>query len=128
MNPTNYGTDQEKLWKKLVEFQAYNDRVMELLARLGNHIKIIFRLSCVPTIRENPASRLNDYFRDELTSERDIESTYYLYERAAMLYGHYSDGSWQFGLKDLSNCNGVKLSLSGQGLQTIVHKPITFPL
>ena len=43
MNPTNYGTDQEKLWKKLVEFQAYNDRVMELLARLGNHIKIIFR-------------------------------------------------------------------------------------
>ena len=39
----DYGTDQEKLWKKLVEFQAYNDRVLELLARLGNHIKIIFR-------------------------------------------------------------------------------------
>ena len=38
-------------------------------------------------------------FRDELTSERDIESTYYLYERGGLLFGHYTDGSWHFGLK-----------------------------
>ena len=39
----DYGSGQEKLWKKLVEHQAYSDRVMELLTRLGNHVKIIFR-------------------------------------------------------------------------------------
>ena len=39
----DYGSGQEKLWKKLVEHQAYNDRVMELLTRLGNHVKILFR-------------------------------------------------------------------------------------
>ena len=37
--------------------------------------------------------------RDELTSERDIDSTYYLYEKGGMLYGHYEEGTWQFGLK-----------------------------
>ena len=56
-------------------------------------------MSCVPTLKENPASRLNDYFRDELTSERDLESTYYLYQNSGLLFGHYTDGTWQFGLK-----------------------------
>ena len=37
--------------------------------------------------------------RDELTSERDIESTYYLYEKGGMLFGHYTEGTWYFGLK-----------------------------
>ena len=59
----------------------------------------ITRLSCVPSLKENPASRLNDYFRDELASERDLESTYYLYQNSGLLFGHYTDGSWQFGLK-----------------------------
>ena len=77
------------------------------------------RLSCAPTLKENPASRLNDYFRlikdstyqslnpisdelftrDELTSERDVESSYYLYERSGMLWGQYTEGTWHFGLK-----------------------------
>ena len=43
--------------------QAYNDRVFELLTRLGQHVRILFRVSCVPSVKENPASRLNDYFR-----------------------------------------------------------------
>ena len=43
MCPDYGGNAEEKLWKKLVECQAYNDRVTELLSRLGNHIKIIFR-------------------------------------------------------------------------------------
>ena len=43
MCPDYGGNAEEKLWKKLVEFQAYSDRVMELISRLGNHIKIIFR-------------------------------------------------------------------------------------
>ena len=76
----DYGRGQEKLWRKLVEqqvrqppdkarlvdniwWQAYSDRVVELLTRLGNHVRILFRLSCVPSVQENPASRLNDYFR-----------------------------------------------------------------
>ena len=79
------------------------------------------RLSCAPTLKENPASRLNDYFRlikdstekvktqlpapdglftrDELTSERDVESSYYLYQRSGMLWGQYTEGTWHFGLK-----------------------------
>jgi hypothetical protein len=93
------GRGQERLWRNLVETQAYNDRVLELLTRLGNHVRILFRLSCVPSVKENPTSRLNDYFRDELTSDKDPDSCYYIYEKSGMLYGLYSDGSWQFGLK-----------------------------
>ena len=113
--PPDQGRGQERLWRRLVEYQvlckfafasshkyhlqAYNDRVLELLTRLGNHVRILFRLSCVPSVKENPASRLNDYFRDELSSEKDPDSCYYLYERSAMLYGLFTEGSWQFGLK-----------------------------
>ena len=93
------GRGQERLWRRLVEYQAYSDRAMDLLSRLGNHVKILFRLSCVPSVKENPTSRLNDYFRDELTSEKSPGSCYYLYERRAMLYGLYTDGSWHFGVK-----------------------------
>ena len=111
--PPDQGRGQERLWRRLVEYQvlynfiqmswlitqAYNDRVLELLTRLGNHVRILFRLSCVPSVKENPASRLNDYFRDELSSEKDPDSCYYLYEKSAMLYGLFIEGSWQFGLK-----------------------------
>ena len=27
------------------------------------------------------------------------ERLYYLYERSCLLYGYYTDGTWQFGLK-----------------------------
>ena len=56
-------------------------------------------------MKENPASRLNDYFRDELSSEKDPDSCYYLYERSALLYGLFIEGSWQFGLKVKSEMN-----------------------
>ena len=57
------GSGQDRLWRRLVEFQAYTDRVLDLLTRLGHHARILFRLSCVPSVKEDPASRLNDYFR-----------------------------------------------------------------
>ena len=66
--------------------------------------------------------------RDELTSERDIDSTYYLYEKGGMLYGHCKEGTWCFGLKDQSRNNGVKLSLTGQGELGVIHKPARTPL
>ena len=31
-------------------------------------------------------------------SERDVESSYYLYEKSGLVYGHY-DGNWHFGVK-----------------------------
>ena len=134
----DYGSGQEKLWKKLVECQAYNDRVVELLSRLGNHVKIIFRLSCVQTLQENRASRLNDYFRlfnielnkeywladsrDEMTSERDIESSYYLYERSGLLYGQFYDGNWQFGVKlQLNNSLRFEVLASRFSFRIFLH-------
>ena len=66
----------------------------------------------VPSVKENPASRLNDYFRDELSSEKDPDSCYYLYERSALLYGLFIEGSWQFGLKVKSEIrNGCSIAL-----------------
>ena len=116
--------------------------MLDLLTRLGNHVKILFRLSCVPSVKENPASRLNDYFRDELTSEKDPDSCYYLYERSALLYGLFTEGSWQFGLKvgwilqmklvlfvqDHSSHNGVHLGLQSRKELKVVHNPARYPL
>ena len=82
--------------------------MLELLTRLGNHVRIMFRVSCVPSVQENPASRLNDYFRDELTSGKDPDSCYYLYEKEGMVYGLYQDGSWQFGMKVKIIVNRIK--------------------
>ena len=156
--PPDQGRGQERLWRRLVEYQvlckfafatshkyhlqAYNDRVLELLTRLGNHVRILFRLSCVPSVKENPASRLNDYFRDELSSEKDPDSCYYLYERSALLYGLFTEGSWQFGLKvswilrmrlllfvqDHSSHNGVHLGLQSRKELKVVHTPARYPL
>ena len=128
--------------------QAYHDRVLELLTRLGNHVRIMFRVSCVPSVEENPASRLNDYFRDELTSDKDPDSCYYLYQKEGMVYGLYQDGSWQFGMKvkttvnfsflssnsdrllsqDISNHNGVQLGLKGKKELKVLHTSARFPL
>lgn len=58
-------------------------------------------------------------FRDELLSDKDPDSCYYLYEKTGMLYGLYSEGCWQFGVKvrkkfalhvliDLSGCFRTK--------------------
>ena len=94
--------------------------MLELLTRLGNHVRIMFRVSCVPSVEENPASRLNDYFRDELTSDKDPDSCYYLYQKEGMVYGLYQDGSWQFGMKVKTAVNFVfsHLTVTGGFLRT----------
>jgi len=121
----DYGKGADKLWRTLVEHQAYCDRVVELLTELGNHVRLLFRLSSVPTLSSKQPNRLEDYIRDEMKS---TELLYYLYERSCILYGFFKEGQWQFGVKDEGKRNGVRLELESMTTQKIVYKDAEFPL
>ena len=71
----------ETSWRRSIENQAYSDRVLQLLTRLGNNLQIIIRI--VPISRffhllchddddkKHPSqARLDNYFRDEIITSQ----------------------------------------------------------
>ncbi len=114
-------SSDETCWRRSIENQAYCDRVLDLLTRLGNNAEIIIRvapttqffalLSHEDSDKKHPSqARLDNYFRDEIMNSKGRIRHYY-YEKEALVYGFYEEGQWQFGLKDRSKNNGYAIRM-----------------
>lgn len=129
---------EESSWRRVVENNAYCDRVVDLLMELGNNVHVVVRVSPVTAFfrlvqndmeekKHSAQQRLDNYFREEIL-ECGGTIRHYYYEREAIVYGFHENGEWKFGIKDRSKNNGYSIYMKTPKCLYASVKVASYPL